>query len=417
MVQMASKLTFGTTTVDWQERINVERMRQQRAEKARKVMKKHGVATLLVSSPPDVRYLTGCVGASWEPQLYYTLFFGEHDPIVYHHAGDYQQQPDQAPWIKHHRCARSWLGGGIGHEGSRDEAKLFATEIVEELRQRGLAKEKLGILGFDAYAQEALTEAGIKLVDAVPIMSEAKSTKLIDEINCLKTVAAIAEAGWWRIWEKLRPGMRDSELLRIAVDALLEAGAESLKVENTPLSGPMSFERAAGVKGLNRIIQTGDLIYMPLCHVIYMGYASCTYRTLIAGRKPNDKEKDWYKELLERVNKIIEAIKPGATTADVAKHMAPASKWGYKDEVEVLTVEIGHGIGIGGYNAPAINRQFSLKHPQPIEEGMCLAVEALEGEHRVGGVRLEDMLIVTKDGAEIIDHMPRDQIWPPHYGF
>jgi len=417
MVKMASKLTFGTTTVDWQERINVERMRQQRAEKARQAMKKHGVPAMLVSTPGDVRYLTGCVGADWEPQLHYTLFFADHDHIVYHHAGDYQQMPDQVPWIKHHRIARSWLGGGIGDEGSRDEAKLFATEIADELRQRDLAKEKLGILGFDPYAQEALTEAGITLVSAVPIISEAKSTKLIDEINCFKMVAAICEAGWWRVWEKLRPGMRDTEFLRIAVDALLEAGAESLKPENTPLSGPMSFERAAGVKGLNRIIQTGDLVYMPMCHVFYLGYSSCTYRTLIAGRKPNDKEKDWYKELLERVDSIIDAIKPGATTADVAKHMAPASKWGYKDEAEVLTVEIGHGLGIGGYNAPAINRQFSLKHPQLIEKGMVIAIEALEGEHRYGGVRLEDMVVVTEEGAEIMDHMPREQIWPPKYGF
>ncbi len=53
----------------------------------------------------------------------------------------------------------------------------------------------------------------------------------------------------------------------------------------------------------------------------------------------------------------------------------------------------------------------------PIEEGMCVAIECLEGEHRVGGVRLEDMIIVTKKGAELIDHMPREQIWPPNYGF
>lgn len=415
MVEMSSKLTFGTTAVDWQERINVERMRRERAERARKIMKKHDVQTLLISTPADVRYLTGCIGASWEPQLYYTLFFSEHDPIVYHHAGDYQQQPDQAPWIKHHRCARSWLGGTVGVAASQDEAKLFASEIAGELRQRGLEKEKVGIFGFDGYATEALQEEGIILVSAVTMISEMKTIKTIDEINCLKTVATICEAAWWRVWENLRPGMRDTEILRVAVDAALEAGAESFITQNTPYSGPLSFER--GIRGTNRIIQTGDLVYMPMCHVSYLGYCSCTYRTLIAGREPNDKEKDWYKVLLERIDSIIDAIKPGATTADAAKHFAPASKWGYSDEVEVLTVEIGHGIGIGGYNLPVINRQFSLKHPQVFEPGMAIAVESLEGEHRVGGVRLENMMIVTENGAEIIDHMPRDQIWPPHYAF
>ena len=415
MVTMSSKVTFGNTTADWQERINVERMRHQRAERARQIMRKNGVPTLLVSTAADVRYLTGCVGAHWEPQLYYVLFFADHDPVVYQHAGDHLQQPDQAPWIKNFRCARSWLGGTVGPEASGAEAKLFAVEILDELRQRGLAKEKVGIIGFDGYAIEALTVAGITLVNAVPMISEMKTIKMIDEINCLKTVAAIAEAAWWRVWEALRPGMRDTELLRAAVDGALEAGAESVLTLNAPLSGPLSFPR--GISGTNRIIQTGDLVYMPLCNISYLGYRSCTYRTLITGRKPNDKENDWYKKLLDRMNNIIDAIKPGATTADAAKHFAPASYWGYKDEVEVLTVEIGHGIGIGGYNLPVINRQFSFKHPQLIEQGMAIAIESLEGEFRVGGVRLENMVIVTEKGAEIIDHMPREQIWPPKVGF
>jgi Xaa-Pro aminopeptidase len=295
MVMMSPKLTFGTGAADWQERINIERMRRERAERARRIMKKHGIATLLVASPADIRYLTGCIGAAWEPQLYYVLFFAEHDPILYHHAGDYQQQPDQTPWIKDIRCARSWLGGTIGVEASRDEAKLFAAEIAADIRQKGLAKEKVGLFGFDGYATEALKEAGLNVVSAVALISEMKTVKTVDEINCLKTVAAICEATWWRIWENLRPGMRDMDLLRIAVNAALEAGAESIMTQNTPYSGPLTYPR--GIRGTNRIIQTGDLVYMSICHVAFMGYCSCTYRTLIAGRKrrppPSDTRMRW----------------------------------------------------------------------------------------------------------------------------
>ena len=59
---------------------------------------------------------------------------------------------------------------------------------------------------------------------------------------------------------------------------------------------------------------------------------------------------------------------------------------------------------------PIINRQWSFDHPQVFEEGMTIAVESREGETRVGGVRLEDMVVVTKNGAELIDYFPRDQI-------
>jgi Xaa-Pro aminopeptidase len=115
----------------------------------------------------------------------------------------------------------------------------------------------------------------------------------------------------------------------------------------------------------------------------------------------------------DRIDAIIGEIKPGRTTADAAKHFPPASKWGYKSEVEVLASEIGHGIGLGtstGYDAPIINRLWSLDHPQVFEEGMTIAVECREGEHRLGGVRLENMLVVTKTGAEIMDYFPREEI-------
>jgi Xaa-Pro aminopeptidase len=144
-----------------------------------------------------------------------------------------------------------------------------------------------------------------------------------------------------------------------------------------------------------------------------MGYGSCTYRTFMVGRQPTAKEKDWYKQVRDRVDAVIGEIKPGNSTADAARHFPPATKWGYKSEVEVLASEIGHGIGLGtstGYDIPIINRLWSLDHPQVFEEGMTLAVECREGEHRVGGVRLENMMVVTKNGAEIMDYFPREEI-------
>jgi Xaa-Pro aminopeptidase len=128
------------------------------------------------------------------------------------------------------------------------------------------------------------------------------------------------------------------------------------------------------------------------------------------GRKPSAKETDWYKQVLDRLDGIIDAAKPGASTADLAVNFPPSSTWGYKDEAEVLTMEIGHGIGLYGYELPVINRQWSLKHPQILEAGMTFAVESREGREGEGGVRLENMVVVTETGAEVMDHFPRDEI-------
>ncbi|MBI4331117.1 MAG: aminopeptidase P family protein [Chloroflexi bacterium] len=408
MVKMAAKLTFGNTIADWQERINVARMREERAARARKIMRQHGIPALLAATSENIRYLTGLRGVGGGHGKY-ALFFAEDDPVMFEQAGWFRQMPDQAPWIRHWRIARSWLGAVAGAEASREEAAVFAEGVFQELKERGLTREKLGVIGVDGFGKAALEQMGLHCVESRPLILEARQIKTADEINCEKMVAAIVETAWYKVWQTLRPGMRDRDLTRVVADTVFDAGADDLPSSGF-LSGPGTFER--GFDQVGRIIQTGDLVYGALCGSIrFLGYGACTYRTFITGRQPNQRERDWYKKLLDRVDSVIEALKPGTSTADAAKHFAPASTWGFDNEAEVLTVEIGHGIGLGGgHDYPVINRQWSLKHPQVIEPGMVIAVESMEGEHRVGGVRLENMVVVTETGPEIIDHFPREEI-------
>jgi len=414
MVQMASKLLFGGDCMDIREGVNFARMREERAAKAKEALKQAGIPAILVAGMSNIRYLTSFFSSEFQPYLSYTLFFAEHDPVLFAHAGSYHQMPDQAPWIKQWRIARSWLQGICGPEAAREEAKLFAQDVYRELKDRGLTGEKLGVVGFDFLVREALKQEGLAVVEGGTVLLEASKVKTQDEINCLKLAASFGTTGWQRALEVLKPGTDTNNVMGEVLTSMSKVGATHSR--GFLLSGPMSFER--NVSYPTRRIEYGDLLYMPLCGTSYMGYTSCIYRQFIVGRKPTDKEKGWFNEMKGRLDAAIEATKPGASTADIAKAFPPASKWGYKDEVEVLSIEIGHGIGLVGlddpcgvhYNYPVINRQWSLKHPQIIEEGMVIAYESLEGEHRVGGARMENMVVVTKDGAEIIDHFPRDEI-------
>ena len=146
MVKMASRLTFGTSITDWQQRIDVERMRRERAEKARAVLRARGIPGLLAAGAPNTRYLVGLRGPEFAPQLWYVLFFAEGDPVVFHHAGWIEDYPSQVPWIAQWRLARAWLPGA-GPEAGDAEAKLFAKGVVDELHAHGLQQEQLPAAG------------------------------------------------------------------------------------------------------------------------------------------------------------------------------------------------------------------------------------------------------------------------------
>jgi Xaa-Pro aminopeptidase len=408
MVKMAPKLAFVG-----REGIDVKRMREERAARVREVMKKRNIPALLVTNAPNVRFLTELDWWEFQPRLNYCLFFAEHDTVLFAHAGAYQQMPDLMPWIKHWRIARAWMDGIAGEAATKQDAALWAKEIREELETRKMAGEPLGVVGYDSFAEQALREQHINVAAGGPVLLEAAKIKTKDEINCLRVVAAICTAGWQKALEVVRPGVLASDAARQIQQALYEAGAETPFA--SVVSGPMAFER--NLSWVNRRIEWGDLVYIPECGTSFLGYTCCLYRSFVVGRKPSSREADWYKEMRDRMERVIDEIRPGKTTADAARHFPPASKWGYKDEAEVLTIEWGHGVGMVQiapgtvhYNWPAINRLWSLDHPQEFEPGMVIAVESCEGEHQVSGVRLEDMVIVTDRGAEYVDSFPRDEI-------
>lgn len=407
VIPMTSKLSFGTTVRDWQEGINVARLREERAVRARKIMRKHGIAALVASEPPSVRYLTGLRVAPLHQTTYVLFFADDHDPVVFAHAGWYQQMPEDAPWIKNWRVARAWFAGIAGPGATSDETKKFASEIHQELADRGLAKEKVATIAIDGLGQEALRKEGITVVEGWPMMMEMRTIKTQDEITCFRMVASMCGAAYQRLHEGLRPGITDIDANRIAINSLYDLGADAIWVATR--SGPMSFERAFYSTG--RIIEHGELLYVNMCRTQFLGYSACIYRTFVVGRQPTGKEVGMYNRLRDRLDSVMDAIRPGNTTADAAKHFPPAKTWGYKDEAEVFTVEFAHGIGLHElYDPPIVSRHCSFDHPQPFEPGMVLAVESMDGEHRVGGVRLENMVVVTEKGIEMLDSFPRDKI-------
>jgi Xaa-Pro dipeptidase len=368
-------------------------MREERLAKAQAALKKYGIAACLLMRPENMRYVTSTKAVNFIDQLRYTVAFAEHDPIIYelppgHLFG-------QCPWVKPEnlKLAILWADEACGPDATLERARKFAQSIKQDLKEKGLEKEKLGIDKLDEPAQQALREAGVETVDVMPVMLEARAVKTEDEINCLMMAVAISEVGWYALYEALKPGVLGRDLIAAANRAMYSAGAEDVW-------GVLGGARNTG------IVQVGDVITVDFCRITYMGYNTCYYRNIICGRKPTQKEIDMHKRSYERVYNVIEAIKPGATTADAAKHWLPAKERGYPTEEYTWCEDLAHGLGLWLYEYPLINRLWSFDYPMVLEKGMTMAVEAMEFDPTVGRTKLEEMIYIGDTGAEIMTKMP-----------
>ncbi|HZU04351.1 MAG TPA: Xaa-Pro peptidase family protein [Chloroflexota bacterium] len=402
------KLAYGVGAVDFQARIDYARLRAERLARAQAALKEAGLAAALLTRTENIRYTTALRGPFFAPQLRYVLLFAEHDPVVYELGDILEGQKRHATWIKpeNWRFAYCWLNGIAGPDAIRAEAKRFADAIVRDLKEHGCYGEKLGTDGLDEAGRQALLEAGVQLAPAMPALLKARSIKTPDEVACIRLAIAIANRGYARLCEVLRPGLRERDVGGAVYEAMMQAGAEV--VSGGVRSGPNTFE-VYHIGNTDRMIEVGDLLYLNTCSTTFNGYRVCIYRSFIVGRRPNARERDWYARCRDRVYAVISEIRPGATTADAAKHFLPASTWGYEAEQRLLVAEVGHGIGMT-YEEPVISRVFSFEHPQPFEPGQVIAVEAREGEPGYGGVRLEEMVLVTETGHEILTTWPADQL-------
>ena len=138
------------------------------------------------------------------------------------------------------------------------------------------------------------------------------------------------------------------------------------------------------------------------------GYHTCVYRTLCCG-KPSQTQRDIYKRTYDMLVAGIEVIRPGATTADVAKAWPKAEYWGFQSESEAYGLAIGHGVGAGVWERPIISRLYSLDHPAEFQEGMVIAVETYDGQG-IDGARIEEEVVVTASGCEVITKFPSDEL-------
>src|SRR5882672_358567 len=388
----------GHMQVDFEERVDFRRLHDYRLARVRRALARSRLGALLVFDQHNIRYISGTVIGEWarDKLIRYSLLSGNGEPWVWDFGSAARHHRLYAPWLLPDHC----LAGMVGMRGAvPPTAGLFekaAREIKTILTREGVAKMPLGIDVVEPPFLFALQKEGI----------EARVIKSADELVLLNMAAAMGDGVYQDIFEALKPGVRENEIVALATKRLYEMGSDCVEAINA-ISGERCSPHPHNFT--DRIIRPGDQAFFDII-MSFVGYRTCYYRTFGVGRatKPQIAA---YKKAREWMDEAIALIKPGVATDKIARAFPKAQEIGFESEMGAFGLNFCHGIGLGLHERPIISRLNSFDDPMELLAGMMFAVEtycpATDG---VSAARIEEEVIVTPGGAQIITLFPADEL-------
>src|SRR5919106_2904764 len=399
--------TFGLMGVDWEERVNLERLRQDRLNRIKSALKKSEMGALLCFDMNNIRYITATHIGTWamDKLVRFSLLPQDDEPIIWDFGSAARHHQIYCPWIAERSRAGISTLRGATHPAS-GLADDVAKKIRVELEQRRLLNDPVGVDVIELPVLFALQAQGIKVVDGQQLMHQVRKIKTQDEITLLNTACMMVDAAYEELYRFMRPGVRENECVGLVSKVLYDLGSEHVEGVNA-----ISGERCSPHPHVysDRILRPGDPAFFDILHS-YNGYRTCYYRTFAVG-SASPAMRDAYVRCRDYMDEAIALVKPGATTADIVSVWPRAEEFGFPDEEAAFALQYGHGVGLSIWEKPIFSRLVSLDHPEEIREGMVFALETFwPASDGWSAARIEEQLVVTADGCEVITRFPAEDL-------
>jgi Xaa-Pro dipeptidase len=398
----------GRMQVDFEERVDFRRLHEYRLARTRNALSKSKLGALLVFDQYNMRYISSTVIGEWarDKLTRWTLLTGNGEPWVWDFGSAARHHKLYAPWLPTNHC----LAGNVGLRGAiNPRVGLFdeaAKEIYDILVQEGVADMPLGIDVVEPPFLFALQKLGIKVQDGQQVMLEAREIKSHDEITLLNMAAAMGDGVYQDIFEALKPGVRENEIVALATKRLYEMGSDCVEAINA-IAGERCSPHPHNFT--DRMIRPGDQAYFDIIQS-YMGYKTCYYRTFTVG-SATKAQHDAYKKARQWMDGAISMLKPGVSTDQVAKMFPKSTEIGFETEMSAFGLNFCHGLGLGLHERPLVSRLNSLKDPYELKAGMVFAVETFcPATDGVSAARIEEEVVLTPNGAKIITLFPAQEL-------
>ena len=371
--------------------VDMERLAQDRLKRLQAAMKREKIGALLLTDFLNLRYATNTVmmlGLRTSGVQRFGLIPAEGEPIIC------QRELQRK---KHYRSLRfdAYMFSMRPPIATED----FVEQALTGLKQLGAAGERVGVDVLSLAAVEGLKEAGIDLVDGWPAINSARVVKTIDEIQLIRWTTKAKYRGYDLVRQALRESdVPEDKLSRIMLDYLMdqgvEAGSEFISIYDSSVADTRPHNEPMGA---DLVVKDGELVICDATVAGPGGYYSDFARTFSHGA-PTAATKQRYKEAYHSLQEALKLVKPGPC-AEAFKRFGKGASAGMR----LPGFDGYHGVGLCVYESPWLRGGDPEKYMISLEENMIVALEI---NHYP--VKLEHLLRVTADGAEILSQYPVD---------
>lgn len=348
-----------------------------RLAKLRQQLRGKSIDALVINSLPNIYYLSG---------------FTSEDATLFITG-------DRSVLLTDFRYLEQAASEARDYEIIRLENNYFEVlkELTKGLTTIGIEEEHIT---WAEYRKMEKVLSGCTLLDSSSMLKDMRQVKDRAEIEIIRQAVKITDQAFAEIIRKIKPGMSEQEIELELEFSLRRKGASGKSFDFIVASG----ERSSLPHGTatEKIINSGELLTLDF-GARYKWYCSDMTRTVCIGQ-PQAKHKEIYKIVLEAQQAALQVIKPGLRGKEVdAVARRVIAKYGYKD---YFGHGLGHSVGLEIHESP----RLSPRENKILEPGMIITVEPGIYIPDWGGVRIEDMVIVTKNGAEVLTQAPKQFI-------
>jgi len=355
---------------------------QRRATRLRKILAKKKIESLLVTNILNVRYLSGFTGSS----------------------ASLLMLKDKALFITDFRYLSQAEEEVTGFKIIKQEKPLGQT-LAKILKGVGL--KELGVEeGHLTHKEFKALEGKLRPVRLIPTSGLVEGLRLKKdrrEMAKIRKAASIAVSAGWQVISNLGQGLREKDVAAELEYQLKKRGARKASFEIIVASGPRSALPHAQAK--DRRLKEGDLVLIDW-GANFDGYNCDMTRTVAIGRIAKELERV-YRTVLRSQKKALSLLGPGVKNSTIDKEArAVIKRAGFG---KYFDHSLGHGVGLAVHESPTISR--FKRHEVELKAGMVITIEPGIYLPSSGGVRIEDTVLITKNGHEnLTEGFPKEML-------